>query len=57
MSPEQCRGDKSLSNRSDLYSLGVVFYELLTGKKPFIAETTMDLFLKHVNEKPPRPSR
>ena len=57
MSPEQCRGDKSLSNRSDLYSLGVVFYELLTGKKPFIAETTMDLFLKHVNEKPVRPAK
>lgn len=54
MSPEQCKGDRNLSNKSDLYSLGVVFYELLTGKKPFIAETTVEMFLKHVNERAPR---
>lgn len=54
MSPEQCKGDRNLSNKSDLYSLGVVFYELLTGKKPFVAETTVEMFLKHVNEKAPR---
>jgi eukaryotic-like serine/threonine-protein kinase len=57
MSPEQCRGSKELSAKSDLYSLGVVFYELITGKKPFYAETTMDMFLKHVNETPVRPSK
>ena len=54
MSPEQCKGDRNLSNKSDLYSLGVVFFELLTGRKPFQAESTVDMFLKHVNEKPPR---
>jgi hypothetical protein len=54
MSPEQCKGDKNLSNKSDLYSLGIVFYELLTGKKPFYADTTVDMFLKHVNEDAPR---
>ncbi|MBA4066432.1 MAG: hypothetical protein C0501_22510 [Isosphaera sp.] len=54
MSPEQCKGDKNLTNKSDLYSLGVVFFELLTGRKPFFAETTVDMFLKHVHEKPPR---
>src|SRR5262249_6063637 len=54
MSPEQCKGDKNLTNKSDLYSLGVVFYELLTGKKPFFADTTVDMFLKHVNEPAPR---
>ena len=48
MSPEQCRGERSLTNKSDLYSLGVVLYELLVGAKPFEAETTMDLFLAHV---------
>jgi eukaryotic-like serine/threonine-protein kinase len=54
MSPEQCKGDKNLSNKSDLYSLGVVFFELLSGKKPFYADNTVDMFLKHVNEPPPR---
>jgi serine/threonine-protein kinase len=54
MSPEQCKGDRNLSAKSDLYSLGIVFFELLTGRKPFTADTTVDMFLKHVHEKPPR---
>jgi tRNA A-37 threonylcarbamoyl transferase component Bud32 len=54
MSPEQCRGEKNLSPKSDLYSMGVMFFELLTGSKPFIAESPVDMFLKHVNEKPAR---
>jgi eukaryotic-like serine/threonine-protein kinase len=57
MSPEQCRGERNLSAKSDLYSLGVVLFELITGRKPFSSDTTVDMFLKHVNEKPPRPSR
>ncbi|HVK16787.1 MAG TPA: serine/threonine-protein kinase [Fimbriiglobus sp.] len=57
MSPEQCRGDRNLSAKSDLYSLGIVLYELLTGRKPFTADTTVEMFLKHVNEKPIRPSK
>jgi serine/threonine-protein kinase len=57
MSPEQCRGERNITNRSDLYSLGVVFYELITGKKPFYAENSMEMFLKHVNEVPLRPTR
>ncbi|MBN9521781.1 serine/threonine protein kinase [bacterium] len=54
MSPEQCKGDRNLTAKSDLYSLGIVFFELLSGRKPFTADTTVDMFLKHVHEKPPR---
>jgi len=57
MSPEQCRGDKTLGAKSDLYSLGVCLYELLTGKKPFVGESTIDMFTKHVSETPVRPRR
>src|SRR5207237_10430983 len=56
MSPEQCRGETNLTAKSDLYSLGVVFFELLTGRKPFNAESPIDMFMKHVNEPPPRPN-
>ena len=56
MSPEQCRGERNITARSDLYSLGVVFYELITGKKPFYAENSMEMFMKHVNETPLRPT-
>jgi len=57
MSPEQCKGVRDLGPRSDLYSLGIVFFELITGRKPFTAESTIDMFMKQVTEKPPRPSR
>ena len=57
MSPEQCRGEKTLSAKSDLYSMGVVFYELLTGRKPFQAESPIDMFQAHVFSEFERPSR
>ena len=47
MSPEQCRGERELTHKSDLYSLGVMFYELLLGRKPFQAETIMEMFRLH----------
>jgi eukaryotic-like serine/threonine-protein kinase len=57
MSPEQCKGERNLTHRSDLYSLGIVLYELLTGKKPFEADGAMEMFLLHVQGKFERPSR
>ena len=57
MSPEQCKGEKDITGKSDLYSLGVVFYELITGEKPFKAESTVDMFLAHVSGSFVRPSR
>lgn len=57
MSPEQCQGLRTLTGKSDLYSLGIVLYELVTGRKPFEAENAMDMFLMHVQGKFERPSR
>jgi eukaryotic-like serine/threonine-protein kinase len=57
MSPEQCRGERNITPKSDLYSLGVLFYELLTGRLPFQADTTLDMFLAHTEGKFERPSR
>ncbi len=57
MSPEQCRGDRSLTHKSDLYSMGVMFYELLTGQKPFKADNPMDMFVQHATGTFERPSR
>ncbi len=48
MSPEQCKGVKDLTYKSDLYSMGVMFFELLTGRRPFYAESIMDMFNQHL---------
>jgi serine/threonine protein kinase len=52
MSPEQARGAK-VDHRSDLYSLGVLLYEMLAGRVPFEGESTVTVILKLINEPPP----
>ena len=52
MSPEQAVGDRDIDGRSDIYSLGVLGYQMLTGRVPFIAGNPMALLLKHVSETP-----
>lgn len=55
MSPEQGQG-VPLDRRSDIYALGAVAYELLTGKVPFSAETPMAVMIKHIRDPLPPPS-
>lgn len=52
MSPEQAVGEREVDGRSDIYSLGVLGYQLVTGRLPFTGGNTMALLLKHVNERP-----
>src|SRR6188768_599754 len=52
MSPEQAVGERTLDGRSDVYSLGVLAYQMLTGRVPFSASNSMALLLKHVTERP-----
>lgn len=53
MSPEQCTGKRAVDGRSDLYSLGVMLFELLSGTRPFDADSVHGLLLAHVSEPPP----
>ena len=52
MSPEQASGDRDLDARSDLYSLGIVAYQMLVGEPPFVGNTTPALLVKHLAETP-----
>jgi serine/threonine-protein kinase len=55
LSPEQLQG-KEADTRADIYSCGVVFYEIFTGVLPFTGATAVDVIVKHVREEPKAPS-
>ena len=52
MSPEQAVGEREVDGRSDIYSLGVLAYQMLTGRVPFTGGNSMALLLKHLTERP-----
>lgn len=54
MAPEQIAGKPPISRRTDLYALGCVGFELLTGRTPFVSETPAEMLFGHLNEEPPR---
>lgn len=54
MAPEQIQG-RTVDGRADIYALGIVFFELITGRKPYVANTPIELTLKHLHEPVPRP--
>jgi serine/threonine-protein kinase len=53
MSPEQCRGSGKLDHRTDIYSLAVILFEMISGRPPFTAEGVGELFAKHMLEPAP----
>ena len=52
MSPEQAAGERAIDGRSDLYSLGIVAYQMLAGEPPFVAGSTPAMLVKHISERP-----
>lgn len=55
IAPEQAHGERDVDHRADIYSLGVILYEMLTGALPFAGKSALDLMLKHVQEQPTPP--
>ena len=56
MSPEQSFGRKQIDGRTDLYAVGVILFELVTGRRPFSARNASEMLVKHYRERPPVPS-
>jgi len=53
MSPEQCLGTKTVDHRSDIYALGIIMFEMLAGRPPFISDGLGELVNMHLNVRPP----
>lgn len=53
MSPEHCRGWSQINARSDVYSLGCLLFELVSGSRPFDAEVAGEIIARHLHEAPP----
>jgi len=54
MSPEQCEGRAEIDHRADIYALGVILFEMVTGLVPFAGEVAADILIHHVKTAPPR---
>lgn len=57
MSPEQCDGRGQVDHRTDIYALGIVLYEMLTGRVPFLGEGYGEILVQHLTQPPTRPSQ
>ena len=55
MAPEQIISARQVDHRADIYALGVMVYQLLTGKKPFMSENPGQLLFSHLQQPPPDP--
>ncbi len=53
MAPEQCRGASDIDSKADVYSLGVIIYQMLVGHPPFVADSPGELLSMHLRDKPP----
>ena len=56
MAPEQCEGKSTIDGRADLYSVGCILYQMVTGELPFPGDGFAEVLIKHLSEPPPLPS-